>query len=154
MGLFGYYRGFIKNFADKVLPLHRGVDEKAKIDDRINERLEDIRKELISSPWLVIPDMSQPIIVEADALNYCLGGVLKQKRESKEITIRCCSRDLNKHELNYSTIKKKTLAIIFATKKVKNYLHKEFIIKTDNKLLVCYIKLKIHRDELRGGSCI
>lgn len=80
--------------------------------------------------------MDEAFIIEADASDYYIGGVLKQVRDEKEIVIRFCSRNLIQAERNYATLEKEALAIIYAIKVFKNYLHKRFIVRTDHKSLI------------------
>lgn len=66
----------------------------------------------------------------------CMGSLLKQSQDGKEVTIRCASRVMNQHERNYTTLENKTLEIIFGLKFLKLYLHNAFTIRTDHKPLL------------------
>ena len=53
------------------------------------------------------------------------------------------SRTLNNHEINYSTIEKELLSIVWSTKYFRPYLYgKKFIIQTDHRPLVWLMSLK------------
>ena len=64
-----------------------------------------------------------------DTNDYVIGVVLGQKRERIFQVIHYASRTLNDAQLNYATIEKDLLAIVFAFKKFRPYL-------IDNKVIV------------------
>ena len=56
-----------------------------------------------------------------------------QEAEGTLFPISYISKKLNKAEQNYSTSEKECLAIVWAIKKFRNYIHStEFIIETDH----------------------
>ncbi|CAL2256542.1 unnamed protein product [Prunus armeniaca] len=57
-----------------------------------------------------------------DASNYALGAVLGQRKDKKPHVIYYASRTLNDAQLNYSTIEKELLAVMFALDKFRSYL--------------------------------
>lgn len=83
------------------------------------------------------PDFSQPFNVTTDASGYAIGAILSQGEIGKDRPIAYTSRLLHGAELNYSTIEKECLAIIYATNHFRPYLYgKEFTLVTDHKPLV------------------
>ena len=61
----------------------------------------------IFTPVLIHPDPSKPFIVECDASNYAIGGILFQKDdEGKLHPVAYYSRSLSNVEVNYSSLKK------------------------------------------------
>ena len=91
---------------------------------------------LISDPILIYPDFDKPFVLTTDASNYAIGAVLSQIHDGKDHPIAFASRTLNKHEINYPTIEKEALAIIWATEKFKPYLYgHKFTLVTDHKPL-------------------
>jgi hypothetical protein len=143
IGCVGYFRNFIKDFAKKTFELNAVINRKMSFEEaNVEDKVEQIRKELVDSAWLALPDMDQPFIIEADASDYCIGGVLKQKRGKQEVAIRFYSRNMIQAERNYSTLEKELLAVINAVRVFKNYLHKKFTIRTDHKSLIWLYKVK------------
>ena len=69
--------------------------------------------------------------MKTDASNVGLGASLMQDIEVTVFLISFISKKLSIAKKNDSTTEKKSLAIIWAVKKFRNYLHgKEFIIET------------------------
>ncbi|GJQ66512.1 hypothetical protein Trydic_g5150 [Trypoxylus dichotomus] len=127
LGLVGYYRRFIRNFARVVQPLTRYLKK-------------------------AYPDFDKTFCLTTDASNVAIGGVLSQN--SKPIAF--YSRSLNSAEKNYSTIERELLAIVECCKHFRPYLFgREFLIETDHKPLVWLFSLKDPNSRLtrwRGAS--
>jgi len=67
---------------------------------------------LVSLHILVYPDYDKQFIVECDASNYAIGGVLSQLWEDNELhPVYFYSKKLSKAEINYSITEKELLAI-------------------------------------------
>ena len=78
-----------------------------------------------------------------DASNQGLGAVLSQGPIGKDLPVGYASRSLNKAESHYSTSEKELLAIVWATKYFRPYLHgRKFKIVSDNKPLVWIMNVK------------
>ena len=146
LGLLGYYRRFIDNYAKVTKPLTQCLRKGSKIDINDKNYIECFKtcKELLSnSPILQYPDFDKEFILTTDASNYALGAVLSQRTNNKDLPIAFASRTLNKHEENYSTIEKELLAIVWATKQFRPYLlGRNFKIVTDHRPLVWLNSLK------------
>lgn len=142
LGLVGYYRRFIQNFAKIVTSFTRCLRKGTKIDVNNTSYLEAFNtcKELITNaPILTYPDFSKIFCVTTDASNVAIGGVLSQRN----MPVSFYSRTLNFAERNYSTIEKELLAIVLTTKHFRPYLFgRQFLIETDHKPLVWLFSLK------------
>jgi hypothetical protein len=98
---------------------------------------------LVEFPILQLPDFQQPFIVTTDASGYGLGAVLSQGILSKDRPIAYASRTLNSAELNYSTVEKECLAIVWACKHFRPYLlGRKFQILTDHRELTWIFNVK------------
>ncbi|GJQ86388.1 hypothetical protein Trydic_g8478 [Trypoxylus dichotomus] len=142
LGLAGYYRRFIHNFARIVQPLTRCLKKGTKIDcdnpDYINA-FKHCKELLVNSPIIAYPDFDKTFCLTTDASNVATGGVLSQN--SKPIAF--YSRSLNSAEKNYSTIEREHLAIVECCKHFRPYIFgREFLIETDHKPLVWLFFLK------------
>lgn len=142
LGLIGYYRRFIMNFAKIVTPFTRCLKKGTKIDITDANYVETFNtcKELLTNaPILAYPDFTKTFCVTTDASNIALGGVLSQGNKP----ISFFSRTLNSAERNYSTIEKELLAIVETTKHFRPYIYgRQFLIETDHKPLVWLFSLK------------
>lgn len=146
LGLLGYYRRFIKDFARLTKPLTAKLkkDEKINVNDDSYKKCFEICKQmLIDEPILQYPNFSKQFILTTDASNFALGAVLSQIIDGREHPICYASRTLNEHEVNYSTIEKELLAIVWGTKYFRPYLYgRKFKIQTDHKPLNWLMSLK------------
>lgn len=146
LGLVGYYRKFIKDFAKLTQPLTSCLKKKNKINHTKPEYIEAFErcKELLTNaPLLQFPDFSKPFVLTTDASNFALGAVLSQGPIGSDKPIAYASRTLNDAETRYSTIEKELLAIVWATKHFRPYLYgKKFTIYTDHRPLAWLNSIK------------
>ena len=139
LGLAGYYRKFIKDFAKIAKPLSDLTSKNSKFSWNSQHQLafEELRDCLCTAPILKYPDFSQPFVVTTDASGFALGAVLSQGKIGEDTPVTYASRVLNKHEKNYSTTEKEMLATIFALKTFRSYLYgRPFTLVTDHRPLV------------------
>ena len=99
LGLMGYYRRFIQNFAKIVFPLTKCLKKNSKInvnDPEYVTAFEHCKQLLTNSPILTYPDFSKQFRLTTDASNIAIGGVLSQNNRP----IGYYSRTLNSAERN------------------------------------------------------
>jgi len=99
--LANYYRRFIKNFVKIATPLHVLVrkEQKWKWEKEQEEAFGKLKKVFATEPILAILDIDREMRVEADALDYAMGGVLPTKCEdSKWRLVAFISKSLNATE--------------------------------------------------------
>ena len=145
LGLIGYYRKFIPDFAKITKPLTQCLKKNAHIiiDNNYLKAFNTCKDLLINSPILQYPDFSKKFILTTDASNVALGAVLSQGNLSSDKPIAFASRTLNESEQKYSTIEKELLAIVWACKYFRPYLFgRKFIIYTDHRPLIWLFNLK------------
>lgn len=139
LGLMGYYRKFIKNFAHISNPLTKLLKKDIQFSWGYEEQtsFESLINKLLSPNILIYPDFDKEFILTTDASGVGVGAVLSQEIDNIEKPIAFASRTLNSAERNYSTIEKELLAVIWGTKQFRQYLYgKSFTIITDHKPLV------------------
>lgn len=151
LGLIGYYRRFIKDFAKIAAPLNRllwgtstrrsspkqgngGLWVWAEAQEAAFQRLKNI---LIEAPLLAYADFQLPFVLYTDASMAGLGAVLAQVQDGHERVIAYASRSLRpaeKNDKNYSSFKLELLALKWAiVEKFKEYLAvSPFVVYTDN----------------------
>ena len=71
---------------------------------------------LTSDPILQLPDPEKTFILRMDASDYGIGAVLMQEHEGKMFPICYTSKKLSNAELNYSTIEKECLAVVWGSR--------------------------------------
>ena len=145
LGLAGYYRRFIPKFSMIAKPLtfllKRGV--RFSWTDTQQKAFDDLKDILCTFPVLQYPDFTQAFVVTTDASNYGIGGVLSQGNVGKDPPVAYASRTLSDTEINYSTIEKELLAIIFCVETFRPYLYgRRFTLVTDHRPLVWMHNIK------------
>ena len=60
-----------------------------------------LKTALTPAPVLVFPDFTKPFILDTDASDSCLGGILSQEHEGREKVVCYDSRLLSKEERQY-----------------------------------------------------
>jgi transposase InsO family protein len=145
LSLVGYYRKFIPDFARITKPLTQCLKKgrKVTINSEYSNSFEKCKDLLTNDPILQYPDFSRDFILTTDASNVALGAILSQGTIGADKPICYASRTLIESELNYSTIEKELLAIVWATKYFRPYLFgRKFRIVTDHKPLQWVMNLK------------
>lgn len=145
LGLVGYYRKFIKDFAKVTQPMTDCLKKKnnINIDDKYIASFQKCKELLTNAPLLQYPDFQRPFVLTTDASNVALGAVLSQGTIGSDKPIAYASRSLNETERRYSTIEKELLAIIYAVKHFRPYLYgNKFYIYTDHRPLAWLYSLK------------
>ncbi|KAF0701453.1 hypothetical protein As57867_008033, partial [Aphanomyces stellatus] len=125
LGLAGYYRKFIFNYAAIVLPLSELTKDSVEwlwMDEQ-QDAFETIKLHLQQAPVLQFPDHDKPFIVTADASDLCCGAVLSQMDGvGDEHPIAFMSKKLGVHEKNWPAHEKELFAIKLALTKWRHYL--------------------------------
>lgn len=140
VGLVNYYSRFIPSYADKMVPLYSLLQKENEFvwNVECQSSFEQMKKEVTTDRVLVHFDPKLPIILETDASQYAVAGVLSHWFPDKtKRPIAFVSRSLSKCERNYSVIEKEALAIIFSVTKLRQYLlGQKFELDTDHKPLL------------------
>ena len=157
LGLFAYYRKFVKSFASIAQPIQEELRRDAPLpkDDNgsvvwsepVKKAFETLREKLVTTPILAHPDWSRPFEVHTDACKSGLGAVLVQKDENKkERVISYASRSLTQAESKYNVHEWECLAVLWATSLwYSMYLYgKKFKVVTDNDAIKWLLKSDNH----------
>ena len=95
-----------------------------------------LKKTLISAPIIKPPDWKLPFKIMCDASDYAVGAVLGQCRDKQHYAISYASKTLTGPQLNYATMEKELLAVVFAMDKFRSYLvSTKVIVYTDHAAL-------------------
>ena len=155
LGLSGYYRRFVPQYAKIASPLHNllgnsGASNKkpkklrnstgpwcSRWSTECTKAFNDLKERLISAPILGYPDFKLPFILETDASFAGLGAVLSQQQGNSKVVISYASRSLRETEKNmsnYSSMKLELVALKWAiSDKFRDILiGSRFTVYTDN----------------------
>ncbi|KAK7910159.1 hypothetical protein WMY93_014843 [Mugilogobius chulae] len=153
LGLAGWYRRFVPQFATIAAPLTALTtkDKKNPVTwtDECEAAFNTLKTLLCSSPVLRSPDFSRRFLVQVDASEVGLGAVLTQGESDAQQPILYLSRKLLPRESRYSVVEKEGLAIKWALESLKYYLlGREFDLETDHRALTWINSMKDHNSRL------
>ena len=141
LGLTGYYRRFIKSYAEHSFLLTEATRKSAP--DRVvwNAAMLDeflyLQKSLCVIPSLTLPLSSDQFVLQTDASGVGLGAVLSVQRDGEELPVAFYSRKLQPRERRYSATELEGLAVVAAVQHFDAYLITHpFVIETDHRALV------------------
>ncbi|GBL68120.1 Retrovirus-related Pol polyprotein from transposon 297 [Araneus ventricosus] len=127
LGLASYYRDYIPNFSEIVLPLtdltKRKVSNILPWPIEAEEAFVKIKDELIRIPTLHTPDISHPFWLYTDASATAIGACLAQHDDvGKELPIAFFSKKLTPTQMKWSTIEREAFCVLEALKKFHTWV--------------------------------
>ncbi|WZZ15423.1 hypothetical protein YC2023_108512 [Brassica napus] len=134
LGLAGYYRKFVKDFSSIAKPLTKLTGKGVPFlwVEETERAFKKLKEALTTAPVLALPEQGKPYTVYTDASRVGLGCVLMQDGR----VIAYASRQLRKHEDNYSTHDLELAAVVFALRIWRSYLYgQEVEVYTDHQSL-------------------
>jgi hypothetical protein len=78
-----------------------------------------------------------------DASDYVVGAVLGQRKEGR---VHYASKTLNEAQLNYATIEKELLAVLFAFEKFRSYIENSKVIVYTDHTAIKYLFAMLNHD--------
>ena len=169
LGFAGYYRSFVRGFANIAKPLHKLVAQHSKKDPQRKARtqfqwtepcqtaFETLIHQLASPPILAYPDFSLPFTLHTDASGDGVGAALYQVQDGQPRVISYGSRTLNDAERKYSAYRREFLALKWAvTEKFRSYLygHKFHVVTDSNPLTYLTTSAKLSATDHRWLSSL
>ena len=133
LGLTGYYRRFVAQYATITAPL-TDLLKRDKFDwtTAATTAFDNLKRAMTTTPVLRLPDFSKDFVIETDASNVGIGGVLMQEGHP----LAFFSKKLGPRFKGASAYTREMRAIIEAVAKWRQYLlGRHFIIRTDHKSL-------------------
>ena len=120
-----------------------GKDCKFEWSTACQDAFEALRALLIKAPVLAFPKEDLPYIVDTDASDYGIGGVLSQNIKGTKYVIAYYSKSLNPAQQKYCTTKRELLAVVSTLDHFKGYVWgPHFSVRTDHAALVWLTNLK------------
>ena len=106
LGMTSFYRRYIYWYAQIAAPLYELTVKDAPwvFGPRQQEAYETLKRALITSPVLILPNASLPYVVVSDAMDTAIGGVLMQDQGKGLQPIAFLSRRLRASECKYLPI--------------------------------------------------
>src|SRR5678815_1695771 len=90
LGLTGYYKAFVPNYASIACPLFdllkKGCPRKVKWEGSHQKAFEVLKIMLTTSPVLRLPDASKGFVIQTDASQEAVGSCLLQEYEAVSYT--------------------------------------------------------------------
>ena len=145
LGFTGYYRRFVPDYSTvaQLLVHLLGKDCKFQWTVACQDAFKALRALLIKVPVLAFPKEDLPYIVDTDASDYGIGGVLSQNIEGTEHVIAYYSKSLNPAQQKYCTTRRELLAVVATLDHFKGYVWgPHFTVRTDHAALVWLTNLK------------
>jgi hypothetical protein len=129
MGLNGYYRRFVKNYAAIYKPLHAVLKKNSfQWTSQQEEAFQALKIAMTNPPVLALLDFTLPFIIETDASGYGLGAVLMQLGRP----LAFLSKTLGVKAIAQSIYEKEAMEILEALRKWRHYLlGNQLVIRTD-----------------------
>jgi hypothetical protein len=116
-----YYRCFIRGFSKIARPMIALLSKKVefKWTPACQDSFETLKKKLITTPVLILPDVHKPFSVYCDVSYTGLGCVLMQEGR----VVAYLSQQLKVHEKNYPTHDLELAVVVHALKTWRHYLY-------------------------------
>jgi len=134
LGISGYYRRFVAEYADIAKPLH--VLTAIYLGDRSRYSIPELKHKLISAPILSSPVHNGACVLNTDASFIGLGVVLQQYQNKELTVIVYGSRCLSPAERSYDTTRRELLAVIHGFKQFRQFLlGRKFLIQVGHSAL-------------------
>jgi Reverse transcriptase (RNA-dependent DNA polymerase)/RNase H-like domain found in reverse transcriptase len=118
LGFGNYYRRFIHNYGNITRPLNDllGKNKTFEWSQECQETFNLLKKKFQESPVLLMPDMTKPFVVEADASKYASGAVLRQQDNNGDWhPCAYLSKSFNPTERNYEIYDRELLVGIITS---------------------------------------
>ena len=145
-GMVNYLGRFVPNLSEVMQPMFELLKSSNAFlwGPSQQEAFDELKQILTSQPVLVYNDMTNPILISADASSYAIGGCLLQEHDGVLKPVAYCSRSLNDSEKRWAQIEKELLALVFCCEKMSHFLVglPKFTLLTDHKPLVPLINDK------------
>ena len=158
LGLTGYYRKFIPQYASTAAPLsdltRKSEPDKVAWTPSCEIAFQKLKEQLCSAPVLRSPDFEKMFTVQTDASDRGVGAVLSQADgEGGDHPIAFYSRKLLPREERYATVEKECLAVKLGVEAFRVYLlGRPFVVETDHRALEWMDRMKENNMRLTRWS--
>ena len=83
LGLANYYRKFVKDYAAIAAPLTKltGTSVQFTWATEQQNAFEELKKQMVAAPVLILPDVSKPFVIHTDASVHAVGRYYSRTRD-------------------------------------------------------------------------
>jgi hypothetical protein len=145
ISLCSYYRRYVRNFADIARPLHKLTEKNVKFEwtDSCQESFDTLKRALTTAPILGYLTCEDKFIIDCDASNDGMGGILSQVQNGTEKVICYFSKAFTKPERRYCVTRRALLAVVASIRHFHHYLYgRHFLVRSDHGALRWLFKFK------------
>lgn len=145
LGMAGWYRRFIPDFASIVAPITDLLKKTVKFHwtDEAQAAFEKIKVVLSTKPVLANPNFNEHFYIHADSSGVGMGAVLCQGKEDEQRIIASMSQKFSSAQKKYTVTEQECLAVLTAIYKFRPYIEGvHFTIITDHASLLWLQNLK------------
>ena len=140
LGLAGFYRQYVPNFAEVATPLseltQKGQPDRVIWGNPQEAAFNKLKSILTKAPILKLPVLDKAFILQTDASDVGVGAALLQEHDGCLHPVAFASKKLVSRECRYSTVEREALGIFFGITKFGQYLYgREFVLQTDHEPL-------------------
>jgi hypothetical protein len=137
LGLIGFYRSFLPNFAARAVPLtdllRKGSPNQLAWTEAQENAFQTLKSLIANPPVLRLPDVRKTFYLQVDASSEGIGAILLQEEDGIKHPVAFASKKLLQRERNYSTIEREALSIVWGIKRYEKYLYAQhFVLETDH----------------------
>ena len=140
LGMAGFYRNFIPNFAEIARPLNNLTSDNVKFqwDESCESAFAELKRLLSTEPVLAFPRLGEPFVVDVDASDVAFGGVLMQKGKDGVLhPVAYFSDSVKASQNGWAPTTKEAFALVLAVRHWYVYLAgTEFVLNSDHNPLV------------------
>ncbi|MES9879335.1 MAG: reverse transcriptase family protein, partial [Sedimenticola sp.] len=162
LGLAGFYRKFIPDFASIVVPLtdltKKSEPNKVVWNGKHDEAFQRLKAAIAKEPVLQGVDLTARFVLQTDASDVGLGAVLLQPGKVNDQLLHpvaYASRKLKASERNFAVVERECLGVVWGTLKFQRYLYgKEFTLQTDHQPLRYMKTAKLANSRLMRWSLL
>ena len=141
LGLIQYYRKMVPSFAEITYCLTELLkkDKPDKVQWELihQQALDKVKKHLMAKPVLGPVDPNKDFMLQTDSSMHAIGSVLAQIDDNnKEYVVAYASRKLLPREMNYSTVERECLSILWSLEHWDQYIYGRHVtVYSDHKAL-------------------
>lgn len=145
LGLVGYYRKFIDNFAGIAKPLTQLLRKNVpfKWTEKCQNAFDVLKQILTTSPILQYPNFEKEFILTTDSSGFAISAILSQGEIGNDLPVAFASRTMNDAETRYGISEQEMLAVVWGVQQYRPYLWgRKFKVVSDHQALVWIFNVK------------